>query len=309
MKAGLVYDEIYLKHDYPDHPERKERLTSIMESLDKEGLVREVELIKPRRASVEEVSLNHDPAYIQEIHDFCKSGGGFLDPDTYAVEESYDVALTAVGGLLEGIDRILNGEVETVFCALRPPGHHAEYAKAMGFCLFNNVAVGAHYLRKKGVEKVFIIDFDAHHGNGTQRSFYQEDKVFYFSTHQYPFYPGTGSAEERGAGKGEGYTLNVPMPAGAGDSDYEPVYSNLLPKVMGEFKPDFVLVSAGYDLHSDDPLTYLNVSTRGVRKIVRSILKTSRDLSAPALFALEGGYNLRALGECVVATVEEMLQA
>jgi len=225
------------------------------------------------------------------------------------VEDSYDVALKAVGGVLDGIDRLLEGELDTVFCAVRPPGHHAEYAKAMGFCLFNNVAIGAHYLRKKGVERVFIIDFDAHHGNGTQRSFYQDDTVFYFSSHQYPFYPGTGSADERGAGKGEGYTLNVPMPAGAGDSDYEPVYSSLLPKVMEDFRPGFVLVSAGYDLHSDDPLTYLNVSTNGVRKIVRNILKTSKELGAPVLFALEGGYNLRALGECVVATVEEMLQA
>ncbi len=309
MKTGFVYDEIYLKHDYPDHPERKERLIAITEHLDRAGLMKEVKLIEPRRASVEEIALNHDPNYIQEVHDFCKSGGGFLDPDTYAVEETYDVALMAAGGVLEGIDKILEGDVETAFCAVRPPGHHAEYAKAMGFCIFNNVAVGAHYLRKKGIEKVFIIDFDAHHGNGTQRSFYQDDKVFYFSTHQYPFYPGTGSASENGAGKGEGYTLNVPMPAGAGDSEYEPVYSNLLPKVMREFKPNFVLVSAGYDLHSDDPLTYLNVSTRGIRKIVSSILKTSKDLGAPTLFALEGGYNLRALGESVVATVEEMLQA
>ena len=309
MKTGFVYDEIYLKHDYPDHPERKERLISIVEHLEKADLLKELKFIEPRRASVEEVSLNHDPNYIQEIHDFCKSGGGFLDPDTYAVEETYDVALTAVGGVLEGIDRILRGEVETVFCAIRPPGHHAEYAKAMGFCIFNNVAIGTHYLREKGIEKVFIIDFDAHHGNGTQRSFYQDDRVFYFSTHQYPFYPGTGSAEEKGAGKGEGYTLNVPMPAGAGDSDYEPVYSNLLPKVMRGFSPDFILVSAGYDLHSDDPLTYLNVSTRGVRKIVRSILKISKELGAPTLFALEGGYNLRALSECAVATMEEMLQA
>ncbi len=309
MKTGFIYDEIYLKHDYPDHPERKERLIAITEHLDKAGLMKEVKLIEPRRASVEEIALNHDPNYIQEVHDFCKSGGGFLDPDTYAVEETYDVALMAAGGVLEGIDKILEGDVETAFCAVRPPGHHAEYAKAMGFCIFNNVAVGAHYLRKKGMEKVFIIDFDAHHGNGTQRSFYQDDKVFYFSTHQYPFYPGTGSASENGAGKGEGYTLNVPMPAGAGDAEYEPVYSNLLPKVMREFRPNFVLVSAGYDLHSDDPLTYLNVSTRGIRKIVSSILKTSKDLGAPTLFALEGGYNLKALGESVVATVEEMLQA
>jgi len=216
----------------------------------------------------------------------------------------------AVGAVLEGIDRILKGEFETVFCAVRPPGHHAEYAKAMGFCLFNNIAIGAHYLRKKkGLKKVFIIDFDAHHGNGTQRSFYEDDTVFYFSTHEYPFYPGTGSAEEKGAGKGEGFTLNVPMQAGASDGDYLPVYEELLPKVMKEFSPEFILVSAGYDLHSDDPLTYLNVSTEGVRKIVRSILKVSGELGVPSLFALEGGYNLRALGESVVATVEEMLSA
>jgi len=307
MRVGFVYDEIYLRHDYPDHPERKERLLSIMEHVEKAGLLKEVVSIKPRRALVEEVALNHDINYIQEVHDFCKSGGGFLDPDTYAVEDTYEVALTAVGGVLEGIERILKGEVESVFCAVRPPGHHAEYAKAMGFCIFNNVAVGAHYLIKRGIERVFIVDFDAHHGNGTQRSFYQDDRVFYFSTHQYPFYPGTGSVNERGAGRGEGYTLNVPMPAGAGDTDYDLVYSNLLPKVMEEFKPEFLLVSAGYDIHSEDPLTYLNVSTAGVRRIVERILRTSRELGIPSLFALEGGYNLRALGECVVATLEEML--
>lgn len=310
MRAGFVYDDIYLEHDYPDHPERKERLVSIVNHLEKAGLTKELIRIEPRRATVEEVSLNHDPSYIQEVHDFCASGGGFLDPDTYATPRSYDVALTAVGGVLEGIDRILKGEVEAVFCAIRPPGHHAEYAKAMGFCLFNNVAIGARYLRKiKGLGRVFIIDFDAHHGNGTQRSFYEDDTVFYFSTHEYPFYPGTGSAKERGAGKGEGYTLNVPMPAGAGDSDYDHVYGNLLPKVVRDFDPDFILVSAGYDLHSDDPLTYLNVSTEGIRRIVRSIMGVSKDIGAPVLFALEGGYNLRALGESVVATVEEMLRA
>lgn len=310
MRTGFVYDDIYLKHDYPDHPERKERLISIMNHMEKSGLMKEVISIEPRRATAEEVALNHDPNYVQEVHDFCKAGGGFLDPDTYANEHSYDVALTAVGGVLEGIDRIQRGEVETVFCAVRPPGHHAEFAKAMGFCLFNNVAIGAHYLRKrKGIERVFIVDFDAHHGNGTQRSFYQDDTVFYFSSHEYPFYPGTGSAQEKGAGKGEGYTLNVPMSAGAGDEDYRPVYENLLPRVIREFSPNFVLVSAGYDLHADDPLTYLNVSTEGVRDIVRSILRVCRELGVPSLFALEGGYNLRALGESVVATVEEMLSA
>ena len=309
MKLGFVYDEIYLKHDYPDHPERSERLVSIENHLENAGLLREVTLIKPRRAKVEEVALNHDPNYIQEVHDFCKSGGGYLDLDTYANESSYDVALFAVGGVLEGIDRILSGEVEAVFCGVRPPGHHAEFAKAMGFCIFNNIAIGAHYLRSyKGVQRVFIIDFDAHHGNGTQRSFYQDPTVFYFSTHQYPFYPGTGSVEETGAGKGEGFTMNVPMHAFAGDEEFVNVYENLVPKVMTKFAPDFVLVSAGYDLHAEDPLTQLNVTTEGIRKIVRAILKASKEVDAPVLFALEGGYNLRALGESVVVTFEEILE-
>jgi acetoin utilization deacetylase AcuC-like enzyme len=309
MRTGFIYDDIYLKHDYPDHPERKERLVSVINHLEKEGLMREVVPIPPRRATPEEVALNHDTSYIQEIHDFCGSGGGFLDPDTYANESSYEVALTAVGAVLEGVDRVLRGEVEAVFCAVRPPGHHAEYAKAMGFCLFNNVAVGARYAQRRGLSKVFIVDFDAHHGNGTQRSFYEDPTVFYFSTHQYPFYPGTGGPKERGAGRGEGFTLNVPMPAGAGDEDYEPVYGKVLPQTVRDFRPDLILVSAGYDLHSDDPLTHLNVTTRGVRSIVRSILRTARDLGVPVIFALEGGYNLRALGECVVVTVEEMLGA
>ncbi len=308
-RVGYIYDDIYLKHDWEDHPEHKGRLLSIQEHVQKSGIADKLIPIKPRRATAEEVALNHDPAYIQEIHDFCKSGGGFLDPDTYAVPETYDVALYAVGGVLEGIDRILKGEVDRVFCAVRPPGHHAEYAKAMGFCIFNNVAIGAHYLRKvKKLNRVFIIDFDAHHGNGTQRSFYQDNTVFYFSTHQYPFYPGTGSADEQGVGEGYGYTVNVPMSAGAGDYEYKPFYEQLLPELMERFKPEFVLVSAGYDLHADDPLTYLNVTNEGVRNIVKNILKTADRLEAPVLFALEGGYNLRALGECAVITLEEMLK-
>jgi len=308
-KVGFVYDDVYLKHDWPDHPENKNRLVSILEHVEKSGINKNLVKVKPRRAKVEEVSMNHDPAYIQEIHDFCKSGGGYLDPDTYATPDTYDVALYAAGGVLEGIDRILKGELDRVFCAVRPPGHHAEYAKAMGFCIFNNVAIGAHYLRKvKGVNRVFIIDFDAHHGNGTQKSFYEDDTVFYFSTHEYPFYPGTGSEDEKGAGRGYGYTVNVPMSAGAGDEDYIHVYQKLLPELIHKFKPEFVLVSAGYDLHRDDPLTYLNVSNEGVREIVRNIIKASEEVNAPVLFALEGGYNLRALGECVVITLEEMLK-
>ncbi len=309
MRTGFVYDEIYLRHNRKNHPENMDRLISIIQELDRNNLFKSLKRIKPRRAKIEEVALNHDLAYIQEVHDFCEAGGGYLDPDTYAVHDSYETALYAVGGVLEGIDKLIEGEVDTVFCAIRPPGHHAEHAKAMGFCLFNNIAIGGWYLLQKGFKRVFIIDFDAHHGNGTQKSFYEEDRVFYFSTHEYPFYPGTGSDKERGAGKGLGYTYNVPLSAGAGDDEYREVYGKILPELMRQFKPEFVLVSAGYDIHKDDPLTYLNVSTEGVKDIVRNILNVCVELKVPSLFALEGGYNLRALASCVSATIELMLEA
>jgi acetoin utilization deacetylase AcuC-like enzyme len=310
MRTGLVFNEIYLRHNQVGHPEHKGRLEAIIEGISKEGLEREVVSVKPRRATAQEVALNHDPAYIQEIHDFCSAGGGYLDPDTYANESSYEVALYAVGGLLSACDRIINNELDTAFCAVRPPGHHAEYGKAMGFCLFNNVAVCARYLRDMmGMEKIFIVDFDAHHGNGTQRSFYEDNTVFYFSTHQYPFYPGTGGPQENGSGAGKGYTLNVPMPAGADDDMYIKAYRDSLPRVIEDFSPDILLVSAGYDLHERDPLTQLEVSNEGVRSIVRSLLGVCRDLGIPSLFTLEGGYDLQALRDCGVITLEEMLRA
>ncbi len=310
MRTGLLINEIYLKHDQPGHPENKSRLEAIVEGITKEGLDRNTVRIEPRRATAEEVALNHDPAYIQEVHDFCGAGGGYLDPDTYASEYTYEVSLYAVGGLLNACDMIVNNEIDTAFCAVRPPGHHAEHAKAMGFCIFNNVAVAARYLRDMmGMERIFIVDFDAHHGNGTQRSFYEDGTVFYFSTHQYPFYPGTGSPQERGTGAGEGYTLNVPMPAGADDDAYRKVYGDTLPKVIEGFRPDILLVSAGYDLHERDPLTHLDVSSDGIRSIVRSLLETSKSLGIPSLFTLEGGYDLQALRECGSITLEEMLRA
>ncbi len=308
MRVGFVYDDIYLKHNWKNHVENMDRLISIMRGLEESKLFGKLIRIKPRRAKAEEVALNHDISYIQEVHDFCLAGGGYLDPDTYAVPESYEVAMYAVGGVLESIDRVLMGDVEAGFCAVRPPGHHAEYSKAMGFCIFNNVAVAAWYLLQKGIKRVFIVDFDAHHGNGTQKSFYEEDRVFYFSTHEYPFYPGTGSEKERGAGKGLGYTYNVPLSAGSGDEEYESIYGSILPKLMREFSPNFVLVSAGYDVHRDDPLTYLNVSTQGVERIVRHIISTSKELKVPIVFSLEGGYDHRALSECVNVTIKTMLE-
>ncbi len=302
-KVGYIYDPIYLKHNTGEyHPENHKRLLYIQKYI--EPLKKDLVLIKPRKATAKDVALVHDIYYPQEIMDLCSAGGTNLDPDTVCSVYSYEVALYAVGAGLEAIDKIKEGLVERVFCAVRPPGHHAEYSKAMGFCIFNNIAITARYAQQKGFKKVFIIDFDAHHGNGTQKAFYNDDTVFYFSTHQYPFYPGTGSEEEKGTGKGYGYTYNIPLPAGTGDEVYISIYNEKLPKLVDNFKPDIILVSAGYDLHKDDPLAHLEVSTEGIGEIVSGILNSA---NVPFLFILEGGYNLEALGKSVKLTIEKML--
>jgi len=307
MKVGFVYDERYLLHHREGHPESKYRLEAINEGMAERGLYSKVELIKPFQADAELIALNHDPQYIEEVIYSSRSGEGWFDPDTYYNEFTFLAASLAVGGVVGAIDEILNGNIEAAFCAVRPPGHHAKYAKAMGFCIFNNVAIGAKYLLKKGFERIFIADFDAHHGNGTQHSFYEDERVFYFSTHQYPFYPGTGSAEERGAGEGYGTTLNIPMPFGAGDELYKEAYGKTFVSAVRGFKPQFILVSAGYDLHAEDPLTGLEVSDRGVEFIVETIVKSAKELGIPVLFSLEGGYNLDVLKRLVPKTVEIML--
>jgi acetoin utilization deacetylase AcuC-like enzyme len=206
--------------------------------------------------------------------------------------------------VIQAVEKCRKGEIQSAFCAVRPPGHHAESNRAMGFCIFNNIAAGARHAQKIGYKKVFIIDFDVHHGNGTQHIFEADDTVFYFSTHQYPHYPGTGRDSEKGIGKGEGYTYNVPMPGGSGNKEYLYVYQDILPDLVNRFKPDIILVSSGYDIHNNDPLSDIRISDEGIRGIVNSILSCS---SNPFVFALEGGYNLTALGESVRITVEEML--
>ncbi len=302
-KVGYIYDDIYLKHLTGEgHPESPERLIAIEKEVKelKEKLVN----IKPRKATAKEIALVHDIYYPQEIMDLCSAGGTYLDADTRCSVHSYEAATYAVGAGLEAVDKIKEGIIDMAFASVRPPGHHAEYSRAMGFCIFNNIAITARYAQQKGFKKVFIVDFDAHHGNGTQKAFYDDNSVFYFSTHQYPFYPGTGAENERGVGKGLGYTYNVPLPAGTGDETYIGIYNNELPKLIKSFQPEIILVSAGYDLHKDDPLTYLNVSTEGIGKIVEGILNS---YNVPFIFMLEGGYNLKALAESVRLTLEIML--
>jgi acetoin utilization deacetylase AcuC-like enzyme len=232
-------------------------------------------------------------------------GEGYLDSDTYLSPHSFEAASYAAGAVIEAVERCKNGETERVFCAVRPPGHHAEERSAMGFCIFNNVAIGACHAQKIGFGKIFIIDFDVHHGNGTQHAFEDNNTVFYFSTHQFPLFPGTGSPSEKGKGLGEGYTFNITMEPGAGDPEFINAYQNILPPLVENFSPDLILVSAGYDVVREDPLSSLSVSQKGIKTLVQNILNCS---SVPAIFVLEGGYNLAALGESIVITLKEMLK-
>jgi acetoin utilization deacetylase AcuC-like enzyme len=302
-KVGIVYDDVLLRHAPPAwHPDSPNRLTTIIRTLKAAGLWDKLIPLAPRPAAFEDIARVHTDPYIQMVRNF---GSGELDPDTYLSEGTLKAALHAAGAVMVAVEQCNQGKVERAFCAIRPPGHHAEAGQAMGFCIFNNVAVGARYARTLGYERVFIIDFDAHHGNGTQHIFEEEDSVFYFSTHQHPYYPDTGKDMERGKGKGAGYTYNVPILAGSGNKEYLAVYQDILPGVISRFDPDLILVSAGYDIHVNDPHANIRVSHEGIHGIVRSILSSS---ACPMVFVLEGGYDLPSLGESVQITIEELLR-
>ena len=302
-KVGLVYDEIFLSHEPPEwHPDSPERLISIIAALKASGVWPKLIPLKPRKAAFEDLERVHTHAHIERIR---AHPAGEIDPDTYCSENSYEAAVHAAGAVMEAVAQCRAGAIDRAFCLVRPPGHHAEADQAMGFCLFNNVAVGARYARSLGYERVFIIDFDAHHGNGTQHIFEEDDSVFYFSTHQHPYYPDTGKDMDRGKGKGFGYTYNVPIMAGSGDKEYLTVYQDILPGLIGRFAPAIVLVSAGYDIHGNDPHANIRVTHEGIHAIVRSIL-AARD--CPMVFTLEGGYDLPSLADSVTITIEEMLK-
>ncbi|KPK44069.1 MAG: acetoin utilization protein [Nitrospira bacterium SM23_35] len=307
-KVGFIYDDIFLKHEMPPgHPESPQRLIAILETLKASECWDRLIHIKPRRAGDEDILAVHTGDYLKRMQNFT----GFYDGDTYISKHTFEAALFAAGAVIEAIGRCKKGEIERAFCAVRPPGHHAEADAAMGFCIFNNIAIGARYAQKAGYRKVFIVDFDVHHGNGTQHIFEDDDSVFYFSTHQYPHYPGTGSDGERGTGKGEGYTYNIPMPYGTGDKDFFVAYRDILPRLVKNFRPDIILVSAGYDILLQDPLSGFKVTSEGMRSILRGILLRSTATYLPPLpyvFALEGGYDLKALGDSVLQTIKELLE-
>jgi acetoin utilization deacetylase AcuC-like enzyme len=312
-RTGYVYDERYLRHDPGAwHPERPDRLKAIQKNLQESGLTELVVPIQPYAAPLEWVERLHDPDYIRRFREACAQGKNIFEvPDCGICPESYDIALLAAGGILAAADAVMEGKVDNAFCAVRPPGHHAERDRALGFCFFNNVALGAVYLLENfGLERVAIVDWDVHHGNGTQHLFEADPRVFYLSLHEDPqhCYPGTGYRRETGKGPGQGFTLNLPFPPRSGDEEYlEALKKEGLPRLM-EFDPQFLMISAGFDAHQSDPLAHMNLSRDAYRQMARLLLDLAGETAGGRLITvLEGGYNLEVLEECTEDHVRLLL--
>jgi acetoin utilization deacetylase AcuC-like enzyme len=308
-RTGFVYHPQYLEHDMgAGHPESPERLRAIVARLQESGVFDRLVHIQPLPAADEWITYIHAASYLQTLKRRAPTHGRVsLDPDTSMSPGSLSAAYLAAGGLLTAADAIVSGSIDHAFCAVRPPGHHAEHDRAMGFCLFNNVAIAARYLqRKHGIARVLIVDWDVHHGNGTQHAFYDDPSVLFFSTHQYPHYPGTGRPSEEGEGAGKGTTINVPMTAGEGDDVYRRLFEKVLIPAADNFKPDFVVLSAGFDAHRNDPLASMGLTEDGYAELTRLVVQIAqRHCNGRVLSSLEGGYHLASLS----ASVERHLMA
>lgn len=307
--TGVVLDSLYLQHDEPEHPENRRRLDEITRYLSVSGLLPRLVSVVARDATRDELGLVHHPAYIDQVRQSSSQPSSWLSPDTYLGSHSYAAAVRAAGGVLSAVDSVMLGQCSSSFALVRPPGHHAVANRAMGFCLFNNVAIAARYAQKAyDLERVLIVDWDVHHGNGTQDAFYEDPSVLYLSMHQYPFYPGTGHWQETGRGGGEGYTVNVPLPAGVGDAGYGRVFHEIVAPVACRYQPQLILISAGYDTHWADPLGMQLVSTMGFAAMTREVMDLANELCQGRLvLSLEGGYNHQALAAGVGATVAVLL--
>jgi acetoin utilization deacetylase AcuC-like enzyme len=309
-KTGIVKDQRYLKHSAGfAHPESPQRLVAIYEMLENPIMSWKFEEIEPREATYKELTAVHSPAYVDFIASTAGKESVLLDPDTATSPETYEIAKLAAGGVCNAVDAVVSGKVDNAFAFIRPPGHHAERDAAAGFCIFNNAAIGAmHAILKHGMQKVLIVDWDLHHGNGTQHIFYDDPRVLYFSTHQYPYYPGTGGINEVGRGKGEGYTVNVPLHSGAGDDAFVKIFRQILGPVAMEFNPELIILSAGFDIYMQDPLGGMRVTPEGFAALVRILLNIADVCCQGRLVAvLEGGYNVQGLTKSVKIVLEEML--
>ena len=307
--TGFLYSEEFLKHDTGSiHPERKERVQAITEKIRNSDIFSSLKWIKPEMCDPSVIAKNHLPEYIESVKIKCEMGGGTLDfGDTIVCRESFDIASLVVGGANMMVRKIMEGEFKRGFCAVRPPGHHAEYNEAKGCCLFNNIAIAARILQDEyQLSRIAVVDWDVHHGNGTQNSFYEDPGVFFISLHQYPHYPGTGAVSETGHGKGEGFNLNFPMDAFTGSNEYREAF-DIINKKLNDYKPEFILISAGFDGHVDDPLSSIRLQTEDYGYFSRILCEISEKYSEGRILSfLEGGYNLKALSESVKIHIENM---
>ena len=308
--TGLVYHPDFLLHDAgPRHPERPERLKAIMAGLERSGLLEILVRIEPRPAAEQWLAQIHTSAYLKELEEATQQAPRQLDPDTRVSPDSYRVAKLATGGVLTAVDAVVTGKISNAFAVIRPPGHHALPDRAMGFCLLNHVAIAARYIQKKhGLRRILIVDWDVHHGNGTQDVFYDDPSVLYFSTHQFPYYPGSGSAEEQGTGAGLGTTVNVPLPSGSGDAEILKAFREKLIPAAEAFRPDFVLISSGFDAHEQDPLAQLRITTPGYAALTQIVVGIAeRHAKGRLVSLLEGGYDLKALAQATEAHLRVLM--
>ena len=312
-KTALIFSPIYYKHNTgKTHPETSQRLHAIINELKKSNIINQpnISIINPEKARIQDIQLIHSTEYIKLVEAICKSGGGLLDlQDTVVSPESYEVALYAAGGAIKAVNLVMNRRFNNAFALVRPPGHHAGKFRALGFCLFNNVAIAAaHLLEKFKLKRILILDFDAHHGNGTQEAFYETDKVLYISLHEDPTsFPGTGFMNETGKNEGQGYTVNIPLPFQTTDKPYLSAINEIVTPIAHEYKPQFILVSAGFDTHYSDPVGNLALSATAIQKIHQHIMRLANQLCHGRLaMTLEGGYNLKTIGKLASTAVATM---
>lgn len=310
-KTAYLYNEIYLEHDTGSgHPERSERLLAIDDKLKSNSFYEELLKVEIKKADYKYIKMIHDEHYIDRVKSEIERGVIYLDSmDTVVCSRSFEVALYAVGGCLNMCDTVMGGEVNTGFCSVRPPGHHAESNYAAGFCIFNNIAICAKYLQSEhNINRVAVVDWDVHHGNGSQHSFYSDPSVYYISLHQSPHYPGTGISNETGIGEGEGYTLNIPMKAGSGDKEYLDAFDEVIIGELERFKPEIILISAGFDAHEFDPLSSIRLSSNMYYQFTRLLQGIARKHSEGRIIAiLEGGYNLDSLAEGAKGVIQAFI--